>query len=297
MLSTENKIKTDKKTTALKIFASMVIFSLFGTLTAALPGCSSDPRKGSAELVIWNVFDDTDVFKPLIDQFKKEYPKVKITYYKKPVETYEQDLINALAAGRGPDIFAAHNTWLAKHGDKIAPMKTSSSIGEETMTVKEFRDSFVDVAAQDFVLAPQDAQGNIYPEQIYGIPLYIDTLALFWNKDIFNSEDIAEPPKDWNEFSTMVEKLTKKDESGNILRAGAAIGASQNINRASDILQLIMMQHGTEMVNLKRWEASFNKPVVANGQSYNSGLESLRFYTDFANPNKKSYTWNNNMDY
>jgi ABC-type glycerol-3-phosphate transport system substrate-binding protein len=279
------------------VFIAVIVLVLFGGAFVLFGLTEKDPKKGAAELEFWNVFDDSDVFKDLIKKFNEEYPKVKITYKKKTFVDYETELVDALAAGRGPDIFAVQNTWLPKHIDKISPIKETSSVGFDAMTVREFKDIFVDVAAQDFVVSSVDEKGNVLPERIYALPLFVDTLALYWNKDFFNSEGIANPPANWEEFMDDAEKLTKRDEVGDIIRAGASLGTIKNINRGGDILMLLMMQHGTEMVDLKGWKAAFNQAVVANGELYKSGLESLRFYTDFANPNKKNYSWNNKMDY
>ncbi|OGZ34217.1 MAG: hypothetical protein A2174_01755 [Candidatus Portnoybacteria bacterium RBG_13_41_18] len=296
-----NFFKKNKKTIVLNFIAPLMIFGMLGSLSASIfSGCGKqDPKDLKATLEFWNVFDNSDVYFGLIQQFNKEYPNIKITYYKKDYIDYEKDLVNDMAAGRGPQIFGVHNTWLSKHADKIYPMPPITQFeGQESLTPKEFKDTFVDVVAQDFIVYGQDDSGNIASEQIDALPLYVDTLALYWNKDLFNSAGISGPPKDWLEFSQDVEKLTKRDESNNILQAGAALGTATNINRAQDILALLMMQTGTEMVDLNSWEAIFDKPVKdAEGQNYASGLKAFEFYYNFANTIKKTYTWNNQMDY
>jgi multiple sugar transport system substrate-binding protein len=118
-------------------------------------------------------------------------------------------------------------------------------------------------------------------------------LALYYNKDIFDTEGIAQPPSTWTEFNDIVEKLTKFNSGGEIERAGAAVGTSRNVNRSTDILALLMLQSGVEMVNDNLTEATFSEPV--GGQ--NVGEIALQFYTDFANPNKRVYTWNDKMFY
>ena len=292
------KKKLANKKIVLNIIAPVVALSLLGSLSAAFPGCKADPTKGKAELQFWGVFDDSDAFTPLIQKFNETYGKVKITYRKETYADYEKDLVDALAAGRGPDIFMIENTWLPKHIDKISPIpETSIYSGEESMTIKEFKDSFVDVAAQDFVFSKKDDKGNALPQRIYALPLFVDTLALYWNKDIFNSAGISAPPKTWDEFNQMVEKLTKKDESNNILLSGASMGTVKNINRGSDILMLLMLQTGAEMINAAGNEAIFDKTIISGNQTFQPGLNSLQFYTNFADPSKKSYTWNNNLDY
>ena len=160
------------------------------------------------------------------------------------------------------------NTWIPKYKDKIIPNKA--------MSINQFKDTFVKVAADDLT------EGS----NIYALPFYVDTLALFYNEDKFINEDyIDEYPKNWNEFENYVEKLTKFDEDGNIKVAGAAFGGGGNVARSQDIIMLLVMQnnmrHGGNI-------ASFN----------NVGSEpAVEFYTSFTNPKKRFYTWNEDQVY
>ena len=237
------------------------------------------PQKITLEF--WGVYDDSDIIEPFIKEFRKIQPNIKIIYRKKLFDNYQKELLDAWASGRGPDIFYIHNTWLFKYIDKITPCP------EKLMSLKNYHNSFVDVCYNDFV-------ENSY---IYAVPLYVDTLALFYNKDFFNSAGIPTPPETWEDFIEDVKKLTIKDEFGNIKRAGAAIGTYKNVNRAFDILSLLMLQSGTKMVDKKRKKATFNEPVYYQGEKYPVGEMALQFYTDFANPLKEVYTWNNYMHY
>jgi len=92
--------------------------------------------------------------------------------------------------------------------------------------------------------------------------------------------------------------MAKVNEFGEVQQAGAAIGTAKNINRAVDILYLLMLQNGTAMVNDDYSAANFNSSATtASGENYIPGLDALRFYTDFANPKKTIYTWGPNMSY
>ncbi len=242
-------------------------------------------RQESVVLEFWGVFDSQENFKRSIEAYEASSPLVKVVYRNFSYEDYESSLISALAAGNGPDVWMMHNTWLPKHKNKIYPLPQEKLKGEKEpiMTFKDFENTFVDVAVQDLT-----ENG-----EIYAVPLYIDTLALYYNKDIFDAEGIAQPPSNWNDLIEMVEKLTKFNTDGSIERAGAAIGTSRNINRSTDLLQLLMLQSGVRMVNDKLTEAEFSNPV----QGQNVGEISLQFYTDFADPSKRVYTWNDKMFY
>ncbi len=238
-----------------------------------------EPQPSKAELEFWGVYDDSDVYRDLIRAFKQKYPSIRIEYRKKSYETYEKELIDALASGRGPDIFMIHNSWLPKHIDKIAPLTPKE--------IQTFKETFVDTVSYDFL------RGG----KIYGIPLFVDTLALYWNKDLFNKAAIPLPPQTWEEFLEDVEKLTQFDEKGNIEIAGAALGTVKNINRSTDILTLLMLQGGTQMTNEKYTKATFDQRVRLEKETFYPGVRALEFYTDFANSQKRVYAWNKALPY
>jgi multiple sugar transport system substrate-binding protein len=143
--------------------------------------------------------------------------------------------------------------------------------------MRALKNDFVEVAVKDVV---RDGK-------IVALPLSVDTLALYYNRDLLNAANIPEPPTTWTQFQENVTKLTKIGQNNSILKAGAAIGTSKNVERASDILNLLMMQNGVQMVD-DRGVASFGYEA---GGSF-LAEDAIRFYTDFANPLKQVYTWN-----
>lgn len=250
-------------------------------------------------LRFWRVFDGQDAFDQIIANYKILHPFINIEYRKLRYEEYEAELLNALAEDRGPDIFSIQNTWINKYQSKLMPMPakitmaypiTKGTIKKETipelrttnsLSLKDIRDKFIDTVSYDVISEDQ---------KVYGLPLFVDTLVLIYNRDLFNNAGLSEIPQYWNsEFLQNVKKMTKQNQKGEIIQSGIALGGTSNVSRFSDILSLIMMQNGATMLNNK--SISFNQQLP--GSNYNPGLEALRFYTDFANPLKESYTWSN----
>ena len=235
----------------------------------------------NAELIMWGLWDDSNMMEKYISEFIKQYSNIKIEYRKLTPQEYETELINALAENRGPDIFAMHHTWYSKHKNKLAPMS------EEVMTLKDYKERFVDLVYDDFVVE----------DKIYGFPLYTDTLALFYNKDAFNDAGIVSPPKTWQEVQDIVPKLTQIDNNGNINQAGIAMGTGKNINRSPDLLSVLMIQAGAQMTNPNDYtKITFNQERKQSGQDINPADLALEYYTDFANPRKTVYNWNSTLD-
>ncbi|MFA6383641.1 MAG: extracellular solute-binding protein [Parcubacteria group bacterium] len=252
-----------------------------------LSGCGLKPtpeKRYPIKLEIWGLFDDSDTFLGTFEAYQKSNPNVlSISYKKLSPDTYKKELVEALASGQGPDIFLIQNTWLPSFMDKITPVTA------DILTEQKFRSDFVDVVAADFI-----DQGKIY-----AVPLSVDTLGLYYNKDLFNQAGITSPPATWDDFAEDVKKLTKIDGIGRIQQAGAAIGTAYNINRSTDVLTLLMLQNGTKMTDDRQSRALFDQgggKRDSNGKSVIPGLETLNFYTQFAKAGT-FYTWNKEMHY
>jgi multiple sugar transport system substrate-binding protein len=250
-----------------------------GIFTGILPGLrtkTAPPPQMS--LVIWGVNDENSAFENNLFAYTKLHSNISITYKKMNEATYEQDLVNAIAAGNGPDIFMVNNSWIPKYSDIMTPVPAAQ------LSLTQLRTLFPDVVEKDFV----------WQNSIYALPLYIDSLALFYNQDIFDNYAIALPPKDWLEFKNLIPKLRQLDSNGNLTTAAAAIGGSEtSIHNAADILSLLMLQAGAQMTDKDFTQATF----VSSVQSGQPGVQSVDFYTAFADPTNLYYTWNDSMPY
>jgi multiple sugar transport system substrate-binding protein len=265
------------------VLGGAIALMVFITIIFILRNVGST-QQAAATLEVWGVFDESVAFTEAIKSFEKVNSGTKVHYKVIPYKDYEKTLLNALAAGQGPDIFMIHNTWLPQHVDKLRPMPASFPDTKAPLrTVRQFRDLFVEVAYNDLV----------NDNKIYAMPLYVDTLALYYNKDMFASAGLSHPPATWDEFMADVKTLTRLDASRNITASGAAIGSARNINRSTDILMMLMLQSGVQMTNDDGSQATFAHSVA--GQPV--GERALTFYTDFTNPQKEVYTWNDNQHY
>ena len=130
----------------------------------------------------------------------------------------------------------------------------------------------------------------VIDNQIYGLPYSVDTLILYYNRDLLDSAGLATPPVTWTGVKEATKALTQIDQNNNLIQTGVAMGTSDNIPHAVDIVSLLMMQNGTVMVNAKG-QAAFHQPASGE-KGYFPGQEALRFYTDFADPIKEVYSWN-----
>lgn len=236
-----------------------------------LSGCVKEQEiTYSTDLEIWGTFDSSEAFSTVFEEYKKINPFVMALDYRKfTFDAYKQDLLDALATNNPPDIFFIHSTWLPQFADKIEPANPAI-LGEA-----EFRKNFVDVVVNDALI----------DGKVYGAPLSVDSLALYYNKDLFNYEAITAPPKTWTEFNAIVQRLVKKDSFGQVTQAGASMGTAYNINRSTDIFQALLFQSGSTIAN---------RDGIFLGTQ---GDQVMEYYTRFASGNSSLYTWNSRMHY
>lgn len=277
------------------VIIGVIVLAIAGVIIIFVIKGTSKPPPDPVKLTMWGVWDNQSDLSGIISAYKNQHPYVSITYKKYRFGEYEEALLNAWARHEGPDIYALPNTWLVKYKeDFLAPMPKTTvmayyrkvktlGIKEETkieyksqntINLNYLKSNYVDTVYNDVII----------DKNVYGLPLGMDTLVLFYNKDLLDAAHIPQPPATWQEFVNNVTKLTVLDEAANVIQSGTALGTAKNIPHAMDILSLIMMQYGVEMTT--------GRSVTFSGSA---GLEALNFYSYFANPSKEVYCWNEEM--
>ncbi|MCH7951775.1 extracellular solute-binding protein, partial [Patescibacteria group bacterium] len=183
-------------------------------------------------LSYWGLWEPKEVMQQVIDEFQKENPNIKVEYAQQSHKDYRERLQSALARGEGPDIFRFHNTWVPMLKDEL------DTVPPEVYSASSFQETFYPVAARDL----RRGAGFV------GVPLEIDGLALFYNKDIFKAAGKS-PPTTWEDLRKTAFDLTIRDQSGRIQRAGVALGTTGNIDHWPDILGLMMLQNGANLAD------------------------------------------------
>ncbi len=251
------------------------------------------------ELSFWGVWDTNNDLQVLINDFQTLHPNIKITYKKFRYREYEQQLLEAWAEDRGPDIYSIPATWLKKYQAKITPMPDSTKLSFQevkttlgkteintyvrdvpTYSARDIKNEYVDVVYNDVILNGR----------IYGLPLSMDTLVMYYNRDLLDASDVPTPPTNWTELKEAVKKITQVNKNNQILQAGVALGTTDNLPHAVDIASLLMIQNGTQMVDAQGRVAFHTSPTKDKANA--PGYQALQFYLDFADPIKEVYSWN-----
>jgi multiple sugar transport system substrate-binding protein len=186
---------------------------------------------GKTTLTWWNLWEDESIVAPLISEYEKDHPNIKISYVKQSKEDYRERLTNALAKGTGPDIFSFHNTWVPMFKSELDYIPAS------VMSAADYTKVYYPVISSDM------ANGT----GLVGLPLEYDGLTLFINEDIFNKAGKT-PPTTWNDLTKVACDLTVID-NGTILQSGVALGRTENVDHWPEILALMMLQNGVDLAN------------------------------------------------
>lgn len=288
--------------------ALVLILAVLALVLSRGGGGVSPSLTAPKELVWWGVVDDSSNFSKIISSYKSNHPNISITYKKLREDEYEDALIHAWATDQGPDIFSIPHNAVREYQDFIEPMPKETKmafyatvkklgIKEEievtpkiipSLTTFQLQENYVDCVYSDVVVRVKNK------EQIMALPFTVDTLALLYNKDHFSQAGIPVPPQDYTELLEDVAKLSRFDVQDNIIQSGIALGRGDNIDQASDILTLIILQSGATMAEGNN--VTFTHSITREGEEpYKAGEEALNFYTSFSNPDKESYSWNEAM--
>jgi multiple sugar transport system substrate-binding protein len=231
MVSSQPLAASDKRAkkvlTKLAILVTISLFA-FGLVKVVIPRFRQAPPP--VELNYWGLWEPEEAIQGVISEYEASHPKVKINYQQHSPKDYRERLQSALARGEGPDLFRYHVTWVPMLKNELETVPGS------VMSSQQIESSFYPVA-----------WGNLrWGTSYVGIPLEVDTLALFYNEEIFQQAGKL-PPKDWNELRQLASSLTIRETEGKIRTAGVALGTTGNVDHWSDILALMMLQNGADL--------------------------------------------------
>jgi len=238
-------------------------------------GGGTGPQVGT--VVIWGTLPKAQITEALTVASRINTDLKGVAYVQKSSSTFRTDLVAAIAAGSGPDMV------LISQEDLLSLSKVILPILPGTLSERTFRDAFA--SAGELFLAP-DASGA------YGVPFLINPLVLYQNRTILASSGIAQAPATWEALTGLVPKVTTKTPTGNIDRALVALGTYSNIDNARGILSALFIQAGVPIGTRTSTGVRRADLGTSLAEGTPPGQAVLRFYTQFADSSKVSYTWN-----
>jgi len=226
---------------------------------------------GLGQVSMWGPFD-TAQFNSFVaganTKIADPLSRVKISYTQKDPLTFENELLEAIAEGRAPDlIMLPHESILSYYNRVLLLPYTAYPEGT-------FLDSFV-----------EGAELFKFPGGIAALPFAIDPMVMYWNRDIFTNAGVSVPPSTWESFPALSKLISKRDENFNISQSLVAFGEYRNVENAKEMLSLLLLQRGNPIMALRGGAVV---PTITNPDVPNA----ISFFTAFADPTNEVYSWN-----
>ncbi|MBI4090427.1 MAG: extracellular solute-binding protein [Candidatus Komeilibacteria bacterium] len=268
---------------SLSVF-QIVLLSVFGAL--AISGMlifalvvGSNTGNSIGPITIWGTLEQS-AFAVVLRQASEDDKRLsQVTYVEKDAATYEEELTEALASGEGPDLFLLRQDFVVRNRGKVIPVPSTF------LSEAKFKDTFVEAAN------PYLAEAGVL-----GIPLFVDPMILYWNRDLLAASGFPKPPRYWEEVPEFAQKVTKRDDAGGIVHSAIAFGEFANVDFAKDIITLLIQQAGGTITSFDSTGRLVPSLTLRRAGEPSQATESaLRFYTEFADPSKIHYSWNRSL--
>lgn len=226
----------------------------------------STAEEGPVELVYWSHYGQSP---PFVHAFAETanallpqlgYENVTCRAEVIEYQGFEVKYLSAFASGKGPDVFCGMApTWAGDGGKHEVAVQLPDEVAE----------------VWDEKLAGYLAEWGTFDGKRYGFAAEGIIQMLYINVDHFREAglDPDNPPETVEEFIAAAEKLTKKDSSGNITRAGYAPRHVGHGFGVADKFMPILHIFGGRMLSpdLSKAEGYINSP---------ESVEAFQFYHD-----------------
>ena len=244
---------------------------LFLIFFIVLVGCSKKEVSSDITVVeFWHSMGGPlgDALSKMVNEFNDTHPNIEINEVSMGrYQALSQKLMAAIVSNTQPDMAQAYESWIAKFikGNAIVPIEKFIK-SKNGLSEKDIFDFF-----------PVFLKSSTFEDTIWAFPFNKSVRVMYYNKDMFyqNELDINKPPKTWDEFITVCQKLTQdKDGDGKTDQWGTTF--------ATNVWQFenLLLQAGGEIMNEDNTKPMFNSKY---------GVEALDYLYDLLNKYKVAY--------
>ena len=211
----------------------------------------------AVEIEYWQYVYDTriEAMDQLIANFEAANPDITVKHTTFPYADYQTRLVAAKLAGQGPDVAQLFYGWLDQFvdGELLQPLDPAVFPHDE-------------IEADFFPIVTAMKRGDDY----YGLPTAVRSLALFYNKDLFEAAglDPENPPQTNDELLEAALAMTQRDGGGNITVEGLTLDMGGQDHQWWR--EVLIRQFGGQPYS------DDNSTVTYNDEA---GLAALEFYT------------------
>ena len=188
----------------------------------------------SEELEIWHYFADSEGMEYVIEEYNQNN-SIKVNSRYIHVSELGNQLTRAILMNDTPDMVILSS-------DMIARFASNGSLANLNKFASnwEYKSKFYDEAWES----------GKYNDNLYAIPQNINTLAIFYNKDLFKRNGLETPPQNWKELVEYSRIITDKKDKV----YGFSFSAPKN-EQLSFQMAPFLWQSGADFYNLNNKKA------------------------------------------
>lgn len=169
------------------IAATALVASIALAATACGGSDSGDSADGPVTITWWdtsNATNEAPTYKALVKEFEAAHKDIKVKYVNVPFDQAQNKFDTAAGATGAPDILRSEVGWTPAFAKKgfFLPLDGTEALKDQD----KFQPNLI-----------KQAQ---YDGKTYGVPFVTDTLALVYNKALFEKAGITEAPKSWDDL-------------------------------------------------------------------------------------------------
>ena len=223
-------------------------------------GAQATPYDGEEVTISYGFWDTSQqaAIEAQLAAFNEQFPNINVELQIVPWEDYWTQLQTGVAGGEIFDVFWINAGSLPVYAGNDALLPIASIVGDGGIDPSVFPQALVEMYAHEGVQ--------------YGLPRDFDTIALFYNRDLFDAAGVDYPTGDWtwDDFRAAAEQLT--DEANGIWGAGLQTSWQENYYN-------FILQNNGQILNEEGTRSLVDEPEACEAFEYLTG-----FFTDELTP-------------
>ncbi|MBY9000431.1 MAG: extracellular solute-binding protein [Candidatus Heimdallarchaeota archaeon] len=181
---------------------SLIAVIILGVLVPVIYFSFIQNSSREIEIDLWYTYEGGDVISAKVQSYMDSHPQVQINFIEQPSSGWLDKFISVAQTGESPDIFLGKGSWLGE----LAKLGYIHSL--TNYITPEDESKFFSSAIE----------GMAYMGEYWGLPLWYDSILLFYNKDLFDAQNVSYPLMNWTdvEFIDAAIDLTDRTEEQQI---------------------------------------------------------------------------------
>jgi len=175
----------------------LVLAVILSLLLTACGGPAAAPKKADITMMMWGDPAELEVWNKIVADFHTADPNITVKVDVSDWDSYWTKLKTLLSAGTPPDVFAMD-----------APLYLDYQSRGVLLNLQPYLDKNPDLLKGVY---PQTLEAYKTSQGMFGLPRDFQTIALFYNKDMFDAAGVAYPTGDWtyDDLRNAAKQLTK----------------------------------------------------------------------------------------